>query len=209
MRQRSQGLALLLALSLAGAACGRLAQAVSSSPIPGPTLSPTPTPPSVPAPVCSGSSLQVLAEPLPGLSFAALWVMGLKNVGASACTVEGFPTISVHDAAGAPIAMQVSDFASDDALGSGNPSEVITLGPGQVAGFWLEDHVGPSPPPCPAVPSNAILDITPAGAASPASIHSFPRGFTCDWVAVSPFHPGFAFPPNSIGTPSPAITSSP
>ncbi len=216
MRNRPAGLALLLTFSLAAAACGRLIRAAGSSPVPGPSPSPSPTPsPSATAtPVCSGSNLQVLAEYLPGLSHGALWVMGLKNVGPSACTVQGFPEIGVHGTNGRSIGISVTDDTTG-LLGPGNPTTVVRLQPGQAAGFWLENHMGPNPnPPCPAIPATAALDVGPAGARGSASIGSFPLGFTCDQFVVSPFHAGYTFPPGTYNptpgeSPSPQLTSSP
>ena len=213
MRQRRAALAGLLALSLAAAACARLTQAGGSSSVPGPTLTPSPSPSSASVP-CSGSNVQLLAQYLPGLSHGALWVMGLKNIGSNACTVQGFPEIGVRGTNGQSIGINVTDDTTG-LLGPGSPTTVVRLQPGQVAGFWLENHVGPNPnPPCPAIPAAAALDVGPAGARGSASIGAFPLGFTCDQFVVSPFHAGYTFPPGTYTptpseSPSPQLTSSP
>ena len=203
---------LMSAFAIAAASCGRLTQAGGSAPIPGPTLTPGPSPSSAPTPGCVGSSLQILADPVENVPFDVVWDMGLKNVGTSTCSVQGYPTIGIHDATGQAIRVDIT--RGTDLYGVATPTEVVVLQPGEIGGFWLENDLSAPPnPPCPAIPGSAALDVTPAGSGSPASIQRFPLRFSCGLV-VYPFHAGYTWPPGtSTATPgempSPAMTSSP
>jgi hypothetical protein len=113
-----------------------------------------------------------------------VWVYGFENVGATPCSMSGYPSLAVQEASGAPAPIAAQHPAQ------WNSVTTVSLDPGKTAGFWFS--LGR--PHC--ARSSTIL-VTPPGAsgALPAPSGGYLK-LLCDGATgfLSPVQPNTAPP---------------
>jgi len=166
----------------------------NSSGTPSPTPSSTPSASTTPANyVCTSSQLSILLG-VEGAAMGSRGVTGMafKNISATACTLEGYPTAQMIDAPGKTIPTHIThgtEFSSPTAV-----VKVITLAPGKEAKFDVlyEAQTGYGNAYC---PTSSKVKFTPPGSKTPLILtwKIQPYGGTvqnlrCGEIRVSPLY---------------------
>ncbi len=182
----------MVLVTLLAAACGRL-----GTPQAGPTPTPSASGPSASSGPCDPSNLQLRgngAFPVPPQG--VLSTFAFANTGPAPCTLAGFPTIGVIYPNSQMPALSQTDAADGGGIYGPESTGPITLGPGDLAGFYVVVETNTSDlPDC--APVGETLRAVPPGASRPQAL-SLPNSQLnyClgDQVSVSPVHLGDAWP---------------
>jgi hypothetical protein len=135
--------------------------------------------------------------------------LGFENVGRSACTLVGYPTVVALNAAGVQVAT-----ASPTSVNGGNPQRLVTLKPGQkaTATLWGAGHNG-NDSPC--GPGYASFLVIPPNMTQPVKVGAMdgwePGDFpSCGGVSVDSVVPDIVVPVLPRPTPAnPGFSNSP
>ncbi|CAN7381844.1 DUF4232 domain-containing protein [Brevundimonas sp. LjRoot202] len=116
-------------------------------------------------------------------------IIGVQNLGAQACSLTGYPSVSLEDAAGRALTTVRTDQHPDSYFRSGEAPTSVELAPRAKAFFDLAWTVIPNEAQGEQVcPSAADILMTPPGDASPVTLA---QTFTAcgGRIEVSPFRP--------------------
>ena len=144
--------------------------------------------------------------------------LGFENMGRSACTLVGYPTVVALNAAGVQVAT-----ASPTSVNGGNPQRLVTLKPGQkaTATLWGDAHNGSDS----CGPGYASFLVVPPNMTQPVKLAAMDGSVTgefpsCIGVSIEPIVPDIVIPvlpqptparpgiPNSTSTTASGISGS-
>lgn len=183
------GTALAGALAALLAACASGASGASGATHPTPTATSLPNPTATAAAHCQGTQLAAAITAGGAAATHILTQVSLRNISQQVCSLDGYPTLQLLDAAGHPLPTHVTDATSAYLWSSLSPG-VVVLAPGASAIFKLQwsqvDYTTGAA--CTSPPSSS-LQITPPGATD--ALTAAAQLTPCDGdLITSPIVPG-------------------
>jgi len=163
-----------------------------------------------PSLACSTSMLSLKHAAMSYGTFRYLDIYALTNTSQVACTLNGYPDVSVHTASGAAVkSVQVTDATNTGAYNVPSASQ-IALQPGDAAAIYVGSVGNPNvSSPCdPASSAEGQMDVTPPGDTVALSV-PVPINTSCPPAPlyVSPIMSSAALPTSTSTTPTTTTTT--
>lgn len=149
--------------------CSRPAPAVA--PAPGAAAPAAPAPAASAAPPCKGPQLKLSSEGADAGAGNRVANIGVQNIGAQACSLTGYPGVTVQDRQGRALTGVRAEQSTGSYFTQGEAPAPVTLKPREKAAFELAwnvmPHEGEGETTC---PSAARIRVTAPGDTSPVSL---------------------------------------
>lgn len=143
-------------------------------------------------PTCQVSQLSIEPHQAGGAAGTISLTISLRNMSATACTLEGYPGMQLLTAGGTPITTTVvhGGFSGSVPSAASQPPSLVTLAPGFSATFWLQYEDVPVGNET-ACPESTKAQITPPKDTAPAVVPLVIAPCNSGTVHVSPvYSPG-------------------